>query len=40
MDNLIIKKVGSGTLGDTYLAQHRFIKKNFILKILPQDLEK
>ena len=37
-DYTIIKQVGQGTLGAVYLAEQRFIKKQFILKILPEEL--
>ena len=37
-DYTIIKKIGQGTLGSVYLAEHRFVKKQFILKVLPEEL--
>ncbi len=37
-DYTLLHKLGNGTLGETYLAEHRFIKKRFVLKILPQEL--
>ncbi|MCH9613642.1 MAG: Serine/threonine-protein kinase Pkn1 [Chlamydiia bacterium] len=39
-DYTITRKLGDGTLGSVYLAEHRFIKKQFVLKILPEDLAK
>jgi len=37
-DYTIIKQIGQGTLGRVYLAEHRFIKRQFVLKILPEEL--
>lgn len=37
-DYQIIKKIGQGSLGAVYLAEHRFIKKPFALKMLPEEL--
>lgn len=37
-DYRILKKIGAGPLGTTYLAEHRFIKKQFALKVLPEEL--
>ncbi|MGA8163584.1 MAG: bifunctional serine/threonine-protein kinase/formylglycine-generating enzyme family protein [Waddliaceae bacterium] len=37
-DYTIIKQLGHGALGSVYLAEHRFMKKQFALKILPEDL--
>ena len=37
-DYKLIKQIGQGCLGTVYLAEHRFIKKQFILKILPEEL--
>ena len=37
-DYTIIKKLGDGPLGDVFLAEHRFIKKQFALKVLPDDI--
>lgn len=39
-DYRIIKQIGSGPLGSLYLAEHRFLKKNFALKILPEEIGK
>ncbi len=37
-DYTIIKQIGQGCLGTVYLAEHRFIKKHFALKVLSEDL--
>ncbi|CAF23804.1 bifunctional serine/threonine-protein kinase/formylglycine-generating enzyme family protein [Candidatus Protochlamydia amoebophila] len=37
-DYIIIKSIGHGTLGEVYLAEHRFMKTQYILKILPEEL--
>ena len=37
-DYQIIKKIGQGALGQLYLAEHRFMKKQFALKILPDEI--
>ncbi|MFV0339381.1 MAG: SUMF1/EgtB/PvdO family nonheme iron enzyme [Parachlamydiaceae bacterium] len=37
-DYQIIKKIGQGSLGSVYLSEHRFIKKPFALKMLPEEL--
>lgn len=37
-DYNIIKCIGQGTLGTVYLAEHRFMKKQFVLKVLPEEL--
>lgn len=37
-DYRIIKEIGRGTLGSVYLAEHRFMKKQFALKMLPSEL--
>jgi formylglycine-generating enzyme required for sulfatase activity len=37
-DYQIIKKIGQGALGQLFLAEHRFMKKQFALKILPEDI--
>ncbi len=37
-DYRVVKQLGSGTLGRLFLAEHRFIKKHFALKVLPPEL--
>lgn len=37
-DYRLVKQIGSGTLGNVFLAEHRFIKKHFSLKVLPLEL--
>lgn len=37
-DYLLIQELGRGSLGETFLAEHRFLKRLFIIKILPQEL--
>lgn len=37
-DYTIIKPIGQGTLGMVYLAEHRFMKRQYILKVLPEEL--
>lgn len=37
-DYKIIKPIGQGTLGAVYLAEHRFMKRQYILKVLPEEL--
>lgn len=37
-DYLLVKQLGRGSMGGTYLAEHRFLKRLFILKILPPEL--
>ena len=37
-DYNLIKHLGDGALGSTYLAQHRFLKRQFVLKVLSQEL--
>lgn len=37
-DYLLVQELGRGSLGETFLAEHRFLKRFFILKILPQEL--
>jgi formylglycine-generating enzyme required for sulfatase activity/tRNA A-37 threonylcarbamoyl transferase component Bud32 len=37
-DYRIIKQIGAGALGRVLLAEHRFIKKHYALKVLPQTL--
>lgn len=37
-DYSLFKQIGQGSLGSVYLAEHRFIKKQCVLKILPEEL--
>lgn len=37
-DYRIIKAIGQGTLGMVYLAEHRFMKRQYVLKVLPEEL--
>ena len=37
-DFTILKKVGEGSLGTVFLAEHKFLKKTFVLKVLPEEL--
>lgn len=37
-DYTLLKQIGQGSLGTLYLAEHRFLKTPFALKVLPADL--
>jgi formylglycine-generating enzyme required for sulfatase activity len=37
-DYVILDSIGQGTLGEVLRAQHRFLKRNFALKVLPFEL--
>jgi formylglycine-generating enzyme required for sulfatase activity/tRNA A-37 threonylcarbamoyl transferase component Bud32 len=37
-DYTIQKQLGHGSFGAVYLAEHRFIKRSFVLKVLPEDI--
>lgn len=37
-DYTVIKQIGQGSLGTVFLAEHRFMKKQYILKVLPEEL--
>lgn len=37
-DYQIVKQIGQGTLGRVYLADHRFMKRPFVIKVLPPEL--
>jgi formylglycine-generating enzyme required for sulfatase activity len=37
-DYLVLKQIGQGSLGTVFLAEHKYLKKPFILKVLPLEL--
>lgn len=37
-DYTIIKQIGQGSFGAVYLAEHRYMKKQYVLKVLPEEL--
>lgn len=37
-DYTILKQIGQGSLGNVYLAEHRFMKRQYALKLLPEEL--
>ncbi len=37
-DYTLLKQIGQGSLGSVYLAEHRFVKKQYALKVLPKEL--
>lgn len=37
-DYQIIKQIGQGSLGTVFLAEHRFMKKQYVLKMLPEEI--
>jgi formylglycine-generating enzyme required for sulfatase activity len=37
-DYTLIKQIGHGSLGTVYLAEHLFMKRQYILKLLPEEL--
>lgn len=37
-DYKIIKQLGHGTLGAVFSAEHRFMKRQYVLKVLPEEL--
>ena len=37
-DYLLIRELGKGSLGDTFLSEHRYLKRLYILKALPPEL--
>lgn len=39
-DYKILKEIGRGSLGTTYITEHRFLRKTFALKVLPPELSR
>jgi len=37
-DYQVIKQIGQGSLGTVFLAEHRFMKKQYVLKMLPEEI--
>ena len=37
-DYELVKEIGQGSLGTVYVAQHRFLKRPFVLKVLQEDI--
>lgn len=37
-DYQVIKQIGQGSLGTVFLAEHRFMKKQCVLKMLPEEI--
>ncbi|MBJ7449042.1 MAG: SUMF1/EgtB/PvdO family nonheme iron enzyme [Parachlamydiales bacterium] len=37
-DYTVIKQIGQGALGTVFLAEHRFMKRHYVLKVLPEEL--
>lgn len=37
-DYNVIKQIGQGSLGTVYLVEHRFMKRQYVLKVLPEEL--
>lgn len=37
-DYTILKQIGQGSLGTVYLAEHKFMKKQYAIKVLPEEL--
>lgn len=37
-DYIILKQIGQGSLGNVYLAEHRFMKRQYAIKVLPEEL--
>lgn len=37
-DYTILKQIGQGSFGAVYLAEHRYMKRQYVLKILPEEL--
>jgi formylglycine-generating enzyme required for sulfatase activity len=37
-DYTILKQLGNGSLGSSFLAEHTFLKRHYVIKILPEEL--
>jgi len=37
-DYEIVKQIGQGALGTVFLAEHRFMKRQYMIKVLPEEL--
>lgn len=37
-DYNVVKPIGQGSLGMVFLAEHRFMKRQYVLKVLPEEL--
>ncbi len=37
-DYRLVKQIGQGSVGLTFVAEHRFTKKTYVLKVLPEEL--
>lgn len=37
-DYTVVKQIGQGSLGAVFLAEHRFLKRPYALKVLPEEL--
>ena len=37
-DYLLVQELGRGSMGETFLAEHRYLKRLFLLKVLPPEL--
>lgn len=37
-DYTLIKQIGQGSLGQVFLSEHRFMQKQYVLKLLPEEL--
>ena len=37
-DYTIVKQLGQGAFGETVIAQHRFLKRPYALKLLPDEV--
>ncbi len=37
-DYRVIKRIGAGSLGQVFLAEHRFMRRHYCIKVLPEEL--